>query len=112
MMKPSRITQREIDLAAQRADIYGLLAIPQPPRRNPRGPLYATLAVVVLALAGMLSLRFASAMTATRAFRSTDERMLLQARRRRCATRFLWRAFRPGLVQGQAHRNLVEEVAQ
>lgn len=59
MRKPSQITQREIDLAAQRADIYGLLAIPQPPRRNPRGPLYATLAVVVLALAGMLSLRFA-----------------------------------------------------
>ena len=63
MRKPSQITQREIDLAAQRADIYGLLAIPQPVtqplRRNPRGPLYATLAVVVLALAGMLSLRFA-----------------------------------------------------
>jgi hypothetical protein len=59
MRKPSQITQQEIDLAAQRADIYGLLAIPQPPRRNPRGPLYATLAVVVLALAGMLSLRFA-----------------------------------------------------
>lgn len=59
MRKPSQITQREIDLAAQRADIYGLLAIPQPPRRNPRGPLYTTLAVVVLALAGMLSLRFA-----------------------------------------------------
>ena len=58
MREPSQITQREIDLAAQRADIYGLLAIPQPPRHNPRGP-HATLAVVVLALAGMLSLRFA-----------------------------------------------------
>ena len=66
MRKPSQITQREIDLAAQRADVFGLLAIPQPqpeyrmPRiRQPRGPMYATLAVVVLALAGMLSLRFA-----------------------------------------------------
>lgn len=59
MRKPSQITQREIDLAAQRADIYGLLAIPQPKPRGPRGPLYATLAVVVLALAGMLSLRYA-----------------------------------------------------
>ncbi|MEK9724127.1 MAG: hypothetical protein VW405_11690 [Rhodospirillaceae bacterium] len=62
--QPSQITQREIDLAAQRADVYGLLAIPQPPRvrppiRQPRGPMYATLAVVVLALAGMVSLRFA-----------------------------------------------------
>lgn len=59
--QPSQITQREIDLAAQRADVFGLLAIPQPlPRiRQPRGPMYATLAVVVLALAGMLSLRFA-----------------------------------------------------
>jgi len=56
-MKPSQITQREIERAAQRADVHGLLAIPQP--RSPRGPLYATLAVVVLALAGMLSLRFA-----------------------------------------------------
>jgi hypothetical protein len=59
MRKPSQITQREIDLAAQRADIYGLLAIPQPPIRQPRGPMYATLAVIVLALAGMISLRFA-----------------------------------------------------
>jgi hypothetical protein len=68
--QPSQITQREIDLAAQRADVFGLLAIPQPqpeyraPRirqrvQHPRGPMYATLAVVVLALAGMLSLRFA-----------------------------------------------------
>ena len=59
MREPSQITQRDIDLAAQRADVYGLLAIPQPPPRAPRGPLYATLAVVVLALAGMVSLRFA-----------------------------------------------------
>lgn len=59
MRKPSQITHREIDLAAQRADIYGLLAIPQPKPRDPRGPLYTTLAVVVLALAGVLSLRFA-----------------------------------------------------
>ena len=64
MRKRQQITQREIDLAAQRADVFGLLAIPQPPRvrppiRQPRGPMYATLAVVVLALAGMLSLRFA-----------------------------------------------------
>lgn len=58
MRKPSQITQREIDLAAQRADIYGLLAIPQPPRR-PRGLRYAALTAVVLALAGMLGLRFA-----------------------------------------------------
>ena len=64
--QPSQITQREIDLAAQRADVFGLLAIPQsqpeyraPRIRQPRGPMYATLAVVVLALAGMISLRFA-----------------------------------------------------
>ena len=36
----------------------------QPPmmiliHRQPRGPMYATLAVIVLALAGMISLRFA-----------------------------------------------------
>ena len=70
MRKPSQITQREIDLAAQRADVFGLLAIPQSqpdhaPRirqrvQHPRGPMYATLAVFVLALAGMLSLRFAT----------------------------------------------------
>ena len=67
MRKPSQITQREIDIAAQRADVFSLLAIPQPKPtrhirqlpRQPRGPLYATLAVVVLALAGMVSLRFA-----------------------------------------------------